>query len=227
MSERKPMTIEDALTTIVLLRGQLIALEAKLANMTLDTQMDVQRMEQANTLIAILQAKLAQEQHQSGVYQKELGIQCHARSVAEAKWGEWMVKACEERFDKQAAEAKLAVVEREKDQLKLHIAGEKALDKGMQSILQHNLQKAEAKLAQAEQEVRHWREAAQSVGETDGHGWAESTKEYQSRLATLEQTNVALDTERTGYRLRSEKLEAKVVDLENQLVAMLKNFLEA
>lgn len=37
-------------------------------------------------------------------------------------------------------------------------------------------------LRQREEELTHYRTAALSVGETDGHGWAETTKELRQRL---------------------------------------------
>ena len=40
-------------------------------------------------------------------------------------------------------------------------------------------------LAAAYLEVRHYREACASVGETDGHGWAETTKELRRQLAAM------------------------------------------
>lgn len=44
-----------------------------------------------------------------------------------------------------------------------------------------------AKLEAMTQEVAHYRNACASVGETDGHGWAETTKELRQQLAASEQ----------------------------------------
>ena len=43
-------------------------------------------------------------------------------------------------------------------------------------------------LAAAYLDVRHYREACASVGETDGHGWAETTKELRQQLAEVAQS---------------------------------------
>lgn len=64
-------------------------------------------------------------------------------------------------------------------------------------------------------EVRHYREAAASVGETDGHGWAETTKELRQQLveaterAEAAETSVAFDKV-TCLMMRNRGLEEQL-----------------
>ena len=55
-------------------------------------------------------------------------------------------------------------------------------------------------LAAAYLEVLHYREACASVGETDGHGWAETTKELRQRLAEAQAEIAHLNTAHKDLR---------------------------
>jgi len=58
-------------------------------------------------------------------------------------------------------------------------------------------------------EVQHYREACASVGETDGHGWAETTKELRQQLAARDMMIQWLDT-------RSMSLDAEITRLQER-----------
>ena len=65
----------------------------------------------------------------------------------------------------------------------------------------------------AEDERNHYRTACSSVGETDGHGWAETTKELRQQVADLTQTIEAQLRE-------AASLNQCITDLEVKLEAM-------
>lgn len=81
-------------------------------------------------------------------------------------------------------------------------------------------------LAAVTDEVRHYREAAASVGETDGHGWAETTKELRQQLAEATEraeaaeTSVAFDKV-TRLMTRNQALRQQLADARAE-VARLK-----
>lgn len=70
----------------------------------------------------------------------------------------------------------------------------------------------------------HWCAAAASIGQSDGHGWAEETKALRKRVAALEQQVRVLENPRITnedwhkmalmYQERVAELEAIIVNLE-------------
>ena len=72
-------------------------------------------------------------------------------------------------------------------------------------------------LAQMTDEVQHYREACASVGETDGHGWAETTKELRQHLATVSDRLDALEPEYTACQARAAHLEQQLAEAEKTM----------
>ena len=72
-------------------------------------------------------------------------------------------------------------------------------------------------LAAAYLEVRHYREACASVGETDGHGWAQTTKELRQQLAQVIAERDAAETRNENYRLKLNASDSVIAQLSEHL----------
>jgi chromosome segregation ATPase len=83
---------------------------------------------------------------------------------------------------------------------------------------QADVNSLEQELAAAYLEVRHYREACASVGETDGHGWAETTKELRQQLAQVIVERDAAETRNENYRLKLHASESVIARLSEELV---------
>ena len=72
-------------------------------------------------------------------------------------------------------------------------------------------------LAAAYLEVRHYRAACASVGETDGHGWAETTKELRKQLAEVIAERDAAETRNENYGLKLNASDSVIAQLSEHL----------
>ena len=77
-------------------------------------------------------------------------------------------------------------------------------------------------LAAAYLEVRHYRAACASVGETDGHGWAETTRELRRQIAAMivdrDEARIMYENQCAGSKSRHEHIQSL-----NQQLAVTKN----
>jgi chromosome segregation ATPase len=83
-------------------------------------------------------------------------------------------------------------------------------------VLKHRLedhQRWRRDMQQAEQELQHWRTAAENFGHTDAHSWSLSTDELMERMQQAEQERDA------GWR-RAEAAESDWQHCEKQVAAL-------
>jgi chromosome segregation ATPase len=69
-------------------------------------------------------------------------------------------------------------------------------------------------------EVQHYREACQSVGETDGHGWAETTKNLREQLVEAMNDNKRMTVNWSQEKARGLELEQQLAQVEQCLTRL-------
>ena len=87
---------------------------------------------------------------------------------------------------------------------------------------QQRIAALELQLAQMTDEVQHYRKACASVGETDGHGWAETTRELRRQIAAMivdrDEARLMYENQCAGSKARHEHIQSL-----NQQLAVTKN----